>query len=191
VKLSFLPLAFLLYLCRPRVVIDGVEHRRYWGTHEFPLAPGPHRIEISFRYLFMSRCGLNSVSFELRPGETLHIKYYMPPWMFSRGSITVGSNIGEPILTERSPGYVGVAGQGAGATSHAAIWSMILGIVSVALCAGALAGIPAVILGHIGMSATKGPAAKSGRGMAIAGLATGYIGIGVTALFILVQALSL
>ncbi len=55
-----------------------------------------------------------------------------------------------------------------------AIWSMVLGILSV-VCCGLFAGIPAVILGHISHSnIQKSRGALKGDGMAIAGLVLGY-----------------
>ena len=59
------------------------------------------------------------------------------------------------------------------------IWALVLGIISLVGCAfgGFLAGIPAVICGHIGLSRIKRQPSLGGRGMAIAGLITGYLGI--------------
>jgi hypothetical protein len=59
------------------------------------------------------------------------------------------------------------------------IWSLVLGIISIVGCflGGFLAGIPAVICGHIGLSRIKRQPSLGGRGMAIAGLITGYLGI--------------
>ena len=62
------------------------------------------------------------------------------------------------------------------------ITSMVLGIVSVVgfFLGGGLLSIGAVIFGHIALR--KEPA---GRGMAIAGLVTGYVGLGVGILLFL------
>lgn len=67
-----------------------------------------------------------------------------------------------------------------------AIASLVLGILSVA-CFGIFAGIPAVICGHVALSELGKNPRLTGKGMAIAGLITGYVGIFVTiALIILV-----
>ncbi|MEO7837044.1 MAG: DUF4190 domain-containing protein [Acidimicrobiales bacterium] len=61
-------------------------------------------------------------------------------------------------------------------TSGAATASMVLGIIGV-LGGWCLLGIPcalAVILGHVAMNETK-TGAKSGHGMAVAGLILGYV----------------
>ncbi|HET6840802.1 MAG TPA: DUF4190 domain-containing protein [Candidatus Angelobacter sp.] len=61
-------------------------------------------------------------------------------------------------------------------TDPKAIWSMVLGILSVVCCGiGIFAGIPAVILGHISHSnIQKSGGALKGEGLAIAGLVLGY-----------------
>ena len=87
VKVGFFPLAFLFLVCTPMIEIDGEAHKKYWGTHFFELDPGKHTIRIYFRYLFMSQCGANSIDVVVKDGETCRIKYYMPPWIFAKGSI--------------------------------------------------------------------------------------------------------
>ena len=65
-------------------------------------------------------------------------------------------------------------------SSGLAIASLVLGILSVT-CLGLLAGIPAIILGHIAHKrARKQPDQYSGAGLAIAGFVTGYASILVT-----------
>jgi hypothetical protein len=65
-------------------------------------------------------------------------------------------------------------------TSALAIWSLVLGILSLVLswlCLSILA-IPGVILGHMALSKIKQSACPlSGNSIAVAGLITGYIGI--------------
>jgi type II secretory pathway pseudopilin PulG len=64
-------------------------------------------------------------------------------------------------------------------TEPLAIWSLVLGIVSLIGCAvgGLLFGIPAVICGHIGRSKIRNNPALRGAGMALAGLITGYASV--------------
>jgi len=62
-------------------------------------------------------------------------------------------------------------------TSALAVWSLILGILSVVLCMGVLSGIPAVICGHLARAEIRRSSGSiGGSGMALAGLITGYIG---------------
>ena len=63
-----------------------------------------------------------------------------------------------------------------GKTSVLSVCSLVLGILSL-LCFGFLAGIPAIICGHMGRSKIKqSRGTLSGDGMALAGLILGYIG---------------
>jgi len=79
---------------------------------------------------------------------------------------------------------VGGGVQMAPPTSGLAIASMVCGILSLffCFCGGMLLGIPAVICGHMALKQTGSerpgmPPRMGGRGMAIAGLIMGYIGI--------------
>ena len=72
-------------------------------------------------------------------------------------------------------------------TEPLSIWALALGIGSIVGCwiGGFLAGLPAVICGHIGLSRIKRDPSLDGKGMALAGLITGYIGLLVIPLAIL------
>lgn len=64
------------------------------------------------------------------------------------------------------------------ASTGLSVASLVLGIASLALCLGPLAGIPAVICGHMALSRIKAEPKKfQGHGMALAGTITGYFGI--------------
>ena len=65
-------------------------------------------------------------------------------------------------------------------TCGLAIWSLVLGILSLA-CLYILAAIPAVICGHVAHSRVKrSGGALTGEGLALAGLVTGYVGIALS-----------
>jgi hypothetical protein len=69
-------------------------------------------------------------------------------------------------------------------TAPLAIWSLVLGILSLT-CFYILTAVPAVICGHIAWSRVKRSGGMlSGKGLALAGLITGYIGIAMS-LFVL------
>ena len=71
---------------------------------------------------------------------------------------------------------------GAPATSGKAIWSLILGFISM-FCIPFFPAIPAIILGFLGMRDVKrNPQALRGKGMAIAGLILGLLNTGGTCL---------
>ena len=89
VHTGFLPLAFLLYLCTPRIEIDGTTYKQPWGTRFFPLPPGRHTVRIYFPYLFMPHCGDNRVTVSLDSGQVRWVNFHMPPLMFLKGSMKV------------------------------------------------------------------------------------------------------
>jgi competence protein ComGC len=63
-------------------------------------------------------------------------------------------------------------------TDGGAIASMVLGIASIALCLTFIAGIPAIILGHISRSKIRKSMGRlQGDGMALTGLILGYISL--------------
>jgi competence protein ComGC len=72
--------------------------------------------------------------------------------------------------------------------SGLAIWSLVLGILGLVLllfCVGPLFAIPAVICGHIAYGRIKrSGGALSGQGLALAGLITGYVTIGLAIIVI-------
>ena len=64
-------------------------------------------------------------------------------------------------------------------TNGLAIASLVLGIVGLATC-HCLTAIPGVILGHIALSQIRRSAGgQTGRGLAVGGLVTGYISVGL------------
>jgi len=69
-------------------------------------------------------------------------------------------------------------------TSALAIWSLVMGILGILfllLCISPLFAIPAVVCGHIAYSRIKrAGGALTGDGLALAGLITGYISIGLS-----------
>jgi type II secretory pathway pseudopilin PulG len=61
-------------------------------------------------------------------------------------------------------------------TEPLSIWSLVLGILSLVGCS-LLAGIPAVICGHVGLGRIKRDPSLDGKGIAVAGLITGYLSV--------------
>ncbi len=72
-----------------------------------------------------------------------------------------------------------------------AVWSLVTGILSLVLC-GAVAGIVAVITGHMALNRAKTlPPELARRGMALAGLIMGYISIAGTVILIVVYIIAI
>ncbi|HEY7062502.1 MAG TPA: DUF2510 domain-containing protein [Chloroflexota bacterium] len=86
-RTSFFPLAWVLYLCRPKVSIDGgPAFQVQWGDNPLPLVPpGTHRVRVWFRYLFYGDCGVADALVHV-PEQGLFLEYKAPTWwMFNRG----------------------------------------------------------------------------------------------------------
>ena len=66
-------------------------------------------------------------------------------------------------------------------TSALAIWSLVLGVLSLVLiivCIGPIFAIPAIICGHMAYSRIKRSGGQlAGKGLAIAGFVTGYVSL--------------
>ena len=76
-------------------------------------------------------------------------------------------------------------------TSGLAIWSLVLGILSL-FCFSVLAGIPAVICGHMALSRIKRSVGfLQGNGLAIGGLVTGYLSIALIPLIAILAAIAI
>ena len=86
-------------------------------------------------------------------------------------------------MNETTPPTIGSAPQPK--TPALAVWSLVLGILGLLLllvCIGPLFAIPGVICGHMAYSRIKhSSGALAGQGMALAGLITGYVSIGLSA----------
>lgn len=92
---------------------------------------------------------------------------------------------GYPPPPPGAGGYGQPGGYAQPQSNKKALWSMILGIVSI-VCCGILAGIPALILGNIAkkeIAAAGGM--QSGGGMAKAGVILGIISIALTIIYII------
>jgi hypothetical protein len=73
-----------------------------------------------------------------------------------------------------------------------AVWSLVLGILGIVLCVLApLFAIPAVICGHVALGRIKRAAGSmDGSGLAIGGLVTGYAGIALIPVVLLLAAIA-
>ncbi len=69
-------------------------------------------------------------------------------------------------------------------TDGLAITSLVLGILSM-ICCGIVTGIPAVICGHIAIGRMKKDPNLQGKGLAMAGLIIGYLGIVVSVIYLI------
>ena len=121
--------------------------------------------------------------------ETLVWRDGMKDWLPLQSVPELRGDAVTPYQTPGAPlpgGYVPGYYQPVAPTSGLAIASMVCGIVGLLLCyIHGLLGVPAVICGHMALSQISGSSLPmAGRGMAIAGLVMGYLGIAMSVGFI-------
>ena len=77
-------IAFFYGLLKPNYVIDGLIEKRPWGTHAFRVAPGRHRVDISYPWVLVRHAGRAHVEVDVADGATVRLRYkanmmrYMP-----------------------------------------------------------------------------------------------------------------
>ena len=107
------------------------------------------------------------------------------------------SNCGQPLMATppaapHSSPVVGAPAPAPGAavpTAGKATASLVLGLLSLVFC---LAGIPAIILGHMALSEIKKSAGRlKGDGMALAGLIMGYLSIVAIPFILIIAAIAI
>ena len=89
VTTSFHFLAFILYLCKPRVAINGHESTQRWGAVAIPVPPGRYQVEAWTNYFIAPEMGRNGVVVDAMPGTVTRVRWKAPWLIFLKGSITV------------------------------------------------------------------------------------------------------
>ena len=88
VRTRIFPLAFLLYLFRTVVTVDGTPWELKWGESVFPVAPGWHEVKVASKYIW-GLIGINSVDVQVAEGQTVTVAYRSPFLVFMKGKIAV------------------------------------------------------------------------------------------------------
>jgi hypothetical protein len=83
------PLAFILYLFKPTIEIDGQAIPAKWGTQFIPVAPGTHSISVYFNYFFIKKCNRADTQITLAEGQVLQVTYKSRWLIFMKGLIDV------------------------------------------------------------------------------------------------------
>jgi hypothetical protein len=103
---GFLPLAFLLYLCTPRLHLDGGPAvRRPWGVTDIPVSPGRHQVRCYFPYLFMRAVGDSSIVVDVAAGQLVTLRWKAPWLIFLKGTWSPPSV--QPLFPNVQPVGVG------------------------------------------------------------------------------------
>lgn len=84
----------------------------------------------------------------------------------------------------RTPDWAPATFPPAGTTEPLATWSLVLGLLGL-FCCGCIFGLGAVICGHLAISKIDKFPVLGGRGMAVAGLILGYLGLAFWVLWLL------
>ncbi|MDD9369045.1 MAG: DUF2510 domain-containing protein [Acidimicrobiales bacterium] len=89
-RTGFFPLAFILYLFKPRCSIDGgVEFPIQWGDNHIPVPAGRHHVRVWFPYMFISQCGPAETLIEI-PESGMALEYKAPTWwVLSKGTMSI------------------------------------------------------------------------------------------------------
>ena len=123
IHLKFFPLAFILYLIKPRLEVDGSQPMMVsWGTARFPVAPGQHRLRAYVPYLVFRFMGDATVVVDVAPGRVILATWSAPwlaflpgKWKLSAGQVGAGAPpIAQPMVS--------ASAAATGASAPAAAW---------------------------------------------------------------------
>ena len=82
-------IGYIYALFTPTITIDGIRHRRPWGTHSFDVSAGDHEVSVSYPWLFSSECGKSTVQVAVQLGETKKVVYRVGLIRYLPGKMTV------------------------------------------------------------------------------------------------------
>lgn len=77
-RTMFFPLDWTLRFARTNVTLDGELRELPWGEQYFPLVPGSHQLQVSYRYLWMPAAGNASISVDVPENEVVRVSYRSP-----------------------------------------------------------------------------------------------------------------
>ena len=82
------PLAWLLYLTKITIEVDGAPQKGSWGDRTVSVAPGQHNVAVYFKYLTKARCCEASMTVDAAEGQTVALDYRTPVLMTAPGKLT-------------------------------------------------------------------------------------------------------
>jgi hypothetical protein len=86
-RTGFFVLDWTLGFTRTTVTIDSQRHQLPWGQHFFPLEPGRHQLQVSYRYLYLSAAGNASFDVDVAPHQVVQVSYRAPIGVLWRGAV--------------------------------------------------------------------------------------------------------
>jgi hypothetical protein len=91
VTTQFFPLAWLFYLLKPKIFVDGIEMPPApWGRTVVPARPGQHNVHVHTPYFLPPRLGPADTTAFVQPGQIAELEYKAPMWSYSAGSLGIG-----------------------------------------------------------------------------------------------------
>jgi len=84
---GFFALDWTLRFTRTTVTVDGRRHQLPWGEHFFPLEPGRHQLQVSYRYLRLSAAGNAALDVDVAPHQVVQVSYRAPIAVLVRGDL--------------------------------------------------------------------------------------------------------
>jgi hypothetical protein len=91
VTTQFFPLAWLFYLLKPKIFVDGIEMPPApWGRTVVPARPGQHNVHVHTPYFLPPRLGPADTTAFVQPGQIVELEYKAPMWSYSAGSLGIG-----------------------------------------------------------------------------------------------------
>ena len=82
-------MAWLLYLTKLTIEVDGTPQRGSWGERTISVPPGPHEVRVYFKYIAKARCCEAAATVNTADGQTVAMEYRSPIMMTSAGRLTV------------------------------------------------------------------------------------------------------
>lgn len=84
---KFFPMAWIFFLIKPVVEINGQAVPAQWGVNNIPLPPGQHHVHVHVPYILPSKIGSADLAINVAPQQTVPLEYRAPLWTFSQGSM--------------------------------------------------------------------------------------------------------
>lgn len=86
--LKYHPLAFLLGLFKPQVLLNGHQVQAGWKARTvLPVQPGQYHLHVHVPYLIPSQIGVADLGVNVQPGQTVELEYRAPMIAFMRGAL--------------------------------------------------------------------------------------------------------
>ncbi|GAA1949389.1 hypothetical protein [Catenulispora subtropica] len=83
------PMAWLLYMTKLTIEVDGTPQQGSWGERTISVAPGRHEVKIYFKYITKARCCEAGATVDVGEGQSVAMEYRTPMMMTAPGRLTV------------------------------------------------------------------------------------------------------